>query len=200
MIVAGSRRAMRAVKTFTVVFFSAAVVAASALAAQAAGLKGSDEPCPDLAKAVAQGGCILDPWPGAPSKFSQVVAKAAFTHNYDTVWKYLHPTLQKAVSESSWQACQKKYPLSSPGVKIGRIRVADSKPVPTVLPLLGKRKMRAITLQILFTAPGNGAQQVALEYAYWIQDKGNWKAVWLPDTYQLYKSGKCDTTQTRGLY
>src|SRR5207244_451462 len=152
-----------------------------------------------VAKAAAQGGCLVDPWPSGPSKFSQAVAKAAFTHNYASVWGYLHPKLQKAVSESAWQSCQKHNPIASPGVKIGSVRVADSKPVPIALPLLGKQKIRAVTLQVLVTV-GGGGQQVAIEYAYWVQDKGNWKAVWLPDVYSLYKSGKCDSGTQRGLY
>ena len=73
-----------------------------------------------------------------PSKFSAIVAKAAFTHDYDTVWTYLNPSLQTAVSQKKWQACQKRYPLSSPGVKIKSVKVADSRPVPISLSLFGK--------------------------------------------------------------
>jgi hypothetical protein len=142
----------------------------------------------------------MEPWPSQPNKFSQAVAKAAFTRNYTAVWGYLHPKLQKAISETSWQNCQKRNPVASPGVKISSVRIADSRGVPTSLPLLGKQKLRTITLQVLFTAPGGGGQQIAIQYAYWIQDKGNWEAVWLPEQYSTYKSGKCDTGTTRGLY
>jgi hypothetical protein len=182
-----------------VVAIAAAIVSASALAAHTTGQKANAD-CPDPAKAAAQGGCLVDPWPSGPSKFSQAVAKAAFSHNYGAVWGYLHPKLQKAISEAAWQKCQQRNPIASPGVKIGQVRIADSKPVPIALPLLGKRTMRTILLQVLFTAPGGGGQQIAIQYAYWIQDKGNWKAVWLPEVYSLYKSGKCDTGTTRGLY
>ena len=79
-------------------------------------------------------------------------------------------------------------------------KVADSKQVPVVLPVLGKSTIRAVTLQVLFTSPAGNGLQIALEYAYWVKHKGKWSAVWLPETYDLYKSGKCDTSQTRGLY
>jgi hypothetical protein len=193
-------RGMRALTGILVVVVAAAAMTASALAGRTGGLNASAAPCPDPAKAAAQGGCLVDPWPSAPNKLSQAVAKAAFTHNFTAIWSYLHPKLQKAISETAWQSCQKRNPIASPGVKIGKVSIADSKPVPIVLPLLGKQKLRAITLQVLFTAPGGGGQQIAIEYAYWIQDKGNWKAVWLPEVYSLYKSGKCDTGTTRGLY
>jgi hypothetical protein len=188
----------RTPRTFLIVVLAAAAGAASALGAS--GAKTASSACPDPNKAAEQGGCLIDPWPSGPSKNSTAVAKAAFARQYTAVWNYLHPKLQQAVSESAWQSCQKRYPLSSPGVKIKSVRVADSKPVPVSLPLLGKAKIRAVTLQVLFTTPASASMQVALEYAYWINDKGNWKAVWLPDTYDLYKSGKCDSSQTRGLY
>ena len=96
--------------------------------------------------------------------------------------------------------CQKRYPLSSPNVKIKSVRVADSRPVPISLSPFGKVKLRMVTLQVLFTSPASSSEQAALEYAYWLNSKGKWTAVWLPATFDLYKSGKCDTSETRGLY
>jgi hypothetical protein len=174
---------------------AAAAVAASSLS-PAGATRAANPKCPHPSP----DGCLLNPWPSGPSKGSAAVAKAAFTHNYATVWSYLHPSLQKAVSQSKWQACQKKYPLSSPGVKIKSIKVADSEPTPITVPLLGAQTVRTVTLQVLFTTPASKGTQAALEYAYWVQDKGNWKAVWLPSQFQLYKSGQCDTGETRGLY
>jgi hypothetical protein len=85
-------------------------------------------------------------------------------------------------------------------VKIHSVKVADSKPVPISLPLFGQVKLRMVTLQVLFSTRAASGTQAALEYAYWLNSKGKWTAVWLPDTFQLYKDGKCDTGQTRGLY
>jgi hypothetical protein len=169
---------MHALTTVCAVVASSAALSASALA---------DDP-----------GARMEPWPVIPSQYSTAVAKAAFTHNYATVWGYLHPSLQKAVSQSSWEGCQKKYPLASPGVKINSVKVADSKKLPVVLPLLGHTTMRVISLQVLFTT--SGTEQAALEYAYWVKYKGKWEAVWLPETFALYKAHRCDTSQGRGLY
>jgi hypothetical protein len=184
-------------RTFVVVALAAAVVAAAASASRTAK---PNAQCPNPNQAAAQGGCLLDPWPADPSKFSAIVAKAAFKHDYATVWKYLNTTLQGSVSQKHWTACQRRHPLSSPGVKIQSVKVADSKPVPITLSPFGQVKLRMVTLQVLFTSPAGGGQQAALEYAYWLNSKGKWSAVWLPDTYQLYKSGKCDAGQLRGLY
>ena len=173
------------------------VGAALAVASLPAGASRSAAPkCPHPSP----DGCLLNPWPSGPSKNSTAVAKAAFTHDYATVWKYLHPSLQKAVSHSNWQSCQKRYPLSSPGVKIKSVKVANSVPTPFSLPVLGSQQVQTVTLQVLFTSPAARGPQVALEYAYWVKDHGNWVSVWLPDQFNLYHSGKCDTGETRGLY
>jgi len=180
----------------------AVAVAAAAVAVSASGAAGSGfaSSCPKPLKAAALGGCLVDPWPKDPSKYSTIVAKAAFTHDYATVWKYLNPSLQGAGSQKRWQACQKRYPLSSPGVKIRSVKVADSRPVPVSLPPFGNVKLRMVTLQVLFTSPVSKTEQAALEYAYWLNSNGKWTAVWLPSTFELYKSGKCDTGELRGLY
>src|SRR3954468_1806151 len=143
---------------------AAAVLCPTALAAKPTP-KGFTCPTPSA------DGCLVDPWPSKPNAFSRAVATAIFTHNFAGAWRYLHPKLQQAISQQKWTNCQKRNPVASAGVKIGQVRVADSKPVPTSLPLLGKRQMRAITLQVLFKAPGSSAQQIAIQYAYWIQDK-----------------------------
>jgi hypothetical protein len=190
-------RVGRVLWTFAVVALSAALAVAAASASRTAK---PNAQCPNPGQAAAQGGCLVDPWPKDPSKYSAIVAKAAFKHDYDTVWKYLNTTLQGSISQKHWTACQRKYPLSSPGVKIQSVKVADSKPVPVALPPFGQVKLRMVTLQVLFRSPAASGTQAALEYAYWLNSKGKWTAVWLPDTYQLYKTGKCDTSQTRGLY
>lgn len=190
-------RVRQVLSTFVVVALSAALAAAAASASRAAK---PNAQCPNPGQAAQMGGCLVDPWPKDPSKYSAIVAKAAFKHDYNTVWKYLNTTLQGSVSQKHWTACQRKYPLSSPGVKIQSVRVADSKPVPIQLAPFGQVKLRMVTLQVLFKTPAASGTQAALEYAYWLNSKGKWTAVWLPDTYQLYKSGKCDTSQTRGLY
>jgi hypothetical protein len=181
--------------TFVAVALAAAVVAVSASAAGSAARLNCQK-----GTVSTLGGCLVDAWPTDPSNYSAIVAKAAFTHDYNTIWKYLNPTLQGAVSQKHWTACQKHNPLSSPNVKIKSIRVADSRPLPATVPPFGPVRLRMVTLQVLFTSPSAGGEQAAEEYAYWLNSKGKWTAVWLPATFDLYKSGKCDTGELRGLY
>ncbi len=145
-------------------------------------------------------GSLADPWPALPLKYSTIMAKAAFKHDYETVWSYLSPTYQSAVSQSRWLACQKQNPVAPPGVTIKSVKVADSTRVPVNLPLLGHQSLRQVSLQVLFSR--GGSQQIALAYAYWIKNnKGKWVAVWMPPVYAKYKSGGCDPLgPARGLY
>lgn len=138
--------------------------------------------------------------PKIPSDYSRSLAKAMFAGGYDTAWAYLHPILQRAVSEARWRACQRTSPVAPPGVKISKLNVADSRLVPIRLPVLGLRNVEEVTLQVLFTSSASSGLHVALEYAYWVEEKGKWFAVWLTPSYQLYKAGQCDTPLARGLY
>ena len=146
------------------------------------------------------GGAPADAWPPVPSKYSTLLAKAAFTHDYNAVWSYIAPLYQTAVSESRWLTCQKQNPVAPPGVKINRVRVADSTRVPVNLPLLGNQSVRDISMQVLFSR--GGSTSIALVDAYWFKNpKGKWVAVWLPAVYAKYKSGGCDVIgPARGLY
>ena len=146
------------------------------------------------------GGAPADAWPPVPSKDSTLLAKAAFTHDYNTIWSYISPMYQTAVPESHWLACQKQNPVAPPGVKINRVRVADSTRVPVNLPLLGTQSVRDVSMQVIFTR--GGSQSIALVDAYWFENnKGEWVAVWLPSVFAKYKSGGCDVIgPSRGLY
>src|ERR1051325_8272900 len=179
---------MQPLKALLVVSSCAAVLAASAAA---------DNPPPYGAGEEAKPG--LGP-PKIPSDYSRAVAKAMFAHGYDTAWSYLHPLFQKAVSEARWRTCQRTSPVAPPGVKISKVNVADSRVVPIRLPLLGLKSTQQVTLQVLFTSSAGNGLQVALEYAYWVKEKGKWFAVWLAPTYELYKAGECGTPLARGLY
>src|SRR5262245_41104378 len=76
--------------------------------------------CAALAAASAMG-----KMPEFPTKNSKTLAKAAFTQDYNTVWNYISPQLQSAVSHSKWLSCQKKNPVAPPGVTINKIAVAQ---------------------------------------------------------------------------
>jgi hypothetical protein len=120
------------------------------------------------------------------------IAKAAFARNYDLVWGYLDPTYQKAVTETHWRTCQVSHPAAPPDITITKVSVADTTDLPVVLPLLGHRTVQEIELQVEFKS--SAGTQYAVEYTFWLHEKGIWRAVWLADEYAAYKSGKCYLT------
>ena len=147
------------------------------------------------------GNYVSSVWPPVASQLSKNVAKASFARAYDTVWPYLHPAYQKAISQSRWRGCQRSHPAAPTGVTIQKIAVVGSSKVPVKLPLIGASSVQAVTLRIQFTSPATSGTQYGLEYTYWIKQNGKWLAVWLPDEYSSYKSGKCYLTpQGPGLY
>ena len=138
--------------------------------------------------------------PAIPTANSKTLAKAAFTGDYSTVWNFLSPQYQSAVSHSHWLSCQKKNPVAPPGLVINRIAIAESGNVPMSLPKFGDQQVFEVQLQVLFTRAGS--ESAALVYAYWLHNAaGKWVAVWLPSVYSKYKSGGCDPAgPARGLY
>jgi hypothetical protein len=138
--------------------------------------------------------------PAVPTRNSKLLAKAAFTRDYNTVWKYISPVYQGAVSRSKWLSCQKSNPVAPPGVKINSVSIAQWGDVPMNLTKYGTKDVFQVQLQVIFTRAGSKSADVV--FAYWLQDKNKkWVAVWLPTVYAKYKSGGCDQVgQTRGLY
>jgi hypothetical protein len=137
--------------------------------------------------------------PTFPTANSKILAKAAFTHDYDTVWNYLSPEYRAAVSHSKWLSCQKQNPVAPAGVTVKRISVSTAGNIPISLPQFGPQKVLQVQMQVLFTR--QGADSAALVSAYWFHTvKNKWFAVWLPAVYSKYKSGGCDPLGlTRGL-
>jgi hypothetical protein len=196
-----------ALKTLLCVVVGACAFAASAVAATHAGpAKCINQYQPDqtnaeadaCAAAASAGAMVKEP--AVPTSDSKALAKAAFTGDYSTVWGYVSPQYQSAVSHSHWLTCQKKNPVAPPGVVVNRIAVATSGNVPMSLPQFGAQKVFEVQMQVLFTR--GGSQSAALVYAYWFHNTQNkWVAVWLPSVYSKYKSGGCDPLgPTRGLY
>jgi hypothetical protein len=137
--------------------------------------------------------------PAIPTKNSKLLAKAAFTRDYNTVWKYISPVYQGAVSRSKWLSCQKNNPVAPPGVKVNSVAVAQSGNIPMKLTKYGTQEVFQVQLQVIFTRAGSKSADVV--FTYWLHDKnGKWVAVWLPDVYSKYKSGGCTPVPARGIY
>jgi hypothetical protein len=138
--------------------------------------------------------------PAVPIAGSKVVAKAAFSNDYNTIWTFISPQYQSAVSHPHWLSCQKKNPVAPPGVRLDRIVVAGSEDIPMRLPQLGAQTVFEVQMQVFYTR--QGSQGLALVNVYWFHNGQNkWGIVWLPSIYAKYKSGGCDVAgPTRGLY
>ena len=147
------------------------------------------------------GGNLAEPFPSVAAQLAKNVAKASFAHKYDTVWGYLHPTYQKAISQSHWRRCQGAHPAAPASVTVTKVAVANAQKLPTNLPLLGHQNIQEIQLQVRFTRRGAGTQY-AIEYTFWLKQGRKWTAVWLAEEYQALKTGKCYLNQLGqpGLY
>jgi hypothetical protein len=179
---------MRVLKILLLVGLSAAALGAAVIATGAR-------------TSVGCAGCPASPAPPVASQLAKNVAKASFGRQYKTVWSYLHPTYQKAISQSHWQRCQGAHPTAPRSVTIKKISIADSTPVPVNLPLLGPQKVQEVSLQVQFKTPATRGLQLALEYTFWLKQNGKWLAVWPAEEYSALKAGKCYLTpQGPGLY
>jgi hypothetical protein len=125
------------------------------------------------------------------SVYSGRLAKAAFSHQYRTVWNFIEPVYRNHVKQSLWQHCVAALVGQSGSIKIKRISVSGARRLPSTLPLLGKVTLVDVTLQVLYTLPGERTLQAGVLFAYWVRSKGRWYAVWLPTQYSAYKAGKC---------
>jgi hypothetical protein len=139
--------------------------------------------------------------PTIPSANSKALVKASLARDYGTVWGYLHPRLQKAIDVKRWTTCQRRYPVAPANLTIKKINIAGSRKAPVAIPLLGTVSVRVVTLQFQYTSPAAAGLQFAVAYAFWVQSGKKWYAVWLADTYDQYKAGKCSVApETRALY
>ena len=139
-------------------------------------------------------GCPEVAIPQATSDNAKALAKAAFHQKFSDVWNYIEPTMQKAISQSHWLACNTAKPPAPKSVTIQRTAIASSTSVPTVLPLLGKKTVQEVQVRVTFVTPASPSSQFAVEYTFWVQEKSKWYAVWLQDEFNTLKAGKCYLT------
>jgi hypothetical protein len=197
---------MNALKTLLLVVAGACLFAGSALGSNHAKTECVNQYQPNQtaaqadACAAAASASAMVKMPAVPTRNSKALAKAAFTGDYSTVWNFLSPQYQDAVSHSKWLSCQKHNPAAPPGVTINKISVAQSGNLPVKLAKFGNQKVFEVQLQVLFSR--GGGQSVDLVFAYWFHTSSDkWVAVWLPNVYSKYKSGACDPVgPTHSLY
>jgi hypothetical protein len=133
-------------------------------------------------------------WPSVAAQLAKNIAKDSFAHNYAKVWGYLHPTYQHAISQSSWNKCQRSHPSVPSNDVITKVSVANATELAVNLSLLGRRNLQEIQLVVRFNTPAAAGPQLALLYTFWLKEGTTWRAVWLSDEYQAYKAGTCYLT------
>jgi hypothetical protein len=126
--------------------------------------------------------------------YSAKIAKAVFARQYNTVWNYIAPAYRAAVKKSAWRHCEAALVRSTGSLRISRISVANSRDLHSTLPVFGQVALVDVSIQFLYTLPGQKKVQAGVLSAYWVKMKGKWYAVWLPTQYSAYKAGKCSST------
>jgi hypothetical protein len=133
-------------------------------------------------------------WPAVAAQLAKNIARDSFAHDYSRVWRYLHPTYQKAVSESRWQRCQRSHPAAPRTVQVTKVSVASATELPVQLSLLGKQNVQEIQVLVQFKTAAASPAQAAILYTFWLKNGSTWTAVWLGEEYAAYKAGKCYVT------
>ena len=133
-------------------------------------------------------------WPAVAAQLAKNVARASFAHDYDRVWSYLHPSYRQAVSQSHWGRCQGAHPAAPSHVMVTSVSVSSAMELPIRLSLLGRQNVQEIQLLVRFKTPAVSSPQAAILYTFWLKQGTTWRAVWLSEEYQAYKSGKCYMT------
>jgi len=133
-------------------------------------------------------------WPKVAAQLAKSIARDSFARDYSSVWRYLDPAYQKAVPRSHWQRCQGSHPAAPRSVKVTKVSVSGATELAVRLPLLGRRYVQEIELQVRFTTPSAASPQYAVLYTFWVEQAKAWTAVWLGDEYAAYKGGGCYVT------
>jgi hypothetical protein len=126
--------------------------------------------------------------------YSAKIAKAVFARQYNAVWNYIEPAYRATVKKSAWRRCEASLVKSTGSLRVSRISVANSRRLHSTLPVLGRVTLVDVSLQFLYTLPGEKKVQAGILSAYWVKTQGKWYAVWLPTQYSAYKAGKCSST------
>jgi hypothetical protein len=130
-------------------------------------------------------------WPAVAAQLAKNIARDSFTHDFGGVWEYLLPAYQSAVSQSHWNRCQRSHPAVPASVRITKVEVGSAQELAVDLSLVGRRNVQEIELIVQYEASGSKQAQYAVLYTFWLEQGKIWRAVWLSDEYEAYKSGRC---------
>lgn len=110
---------------------------------------------------------------------------------YGKVWSKLHPRYQRVTTRAFWESCQRKRDKDTAGLEVHSIKAIEEYPDTVTLPLLGRIKVRAVTLEMRYSHPllGNNRKQTDTVYA--VKWGSTWKGLWEPETYAAYAKRRC---------
>ena len=124
-----------------------------------------------------------------PRSLAVQVVKWNFLAQYGRIWELLHPRYQAVTTRTFWEACKRK---NAPvGIRMQSIKALGSYPDTITLPLLGRIKVTAVTLELRYTHPAIKGVQKAGDTTYWIRYHGTWKGLWRLADYQAYSHHRC---------
>jgi hypothetical protein len=128
----------------------------------------------------------------SPQELAVNVIEWNLDQQFGRVWSVLHPRYQRVVKRSFWEGCKWRQAEGQlVGMTMKSVRAVDSYAATITLPLLGKKHVRAVTLELKYTQPSVKGTQTARETQYFTQVGGEWKGLWDAATYGAYKAHRC---------
>jgi hypothetical protein len=125
------------------------------------------------------------------SDFAVEVSWGNVRSQYGKVWSRLHPRHQRVTTRAFWEACQRKRAKERGGIEVHGLKAIDEYADIVKLPLLGPRRVQAVTLEMRYSHPLLGSNKKLTDTVYVIRWGETWKGLWTPESYQAYAKRRC---------
>ena len=138
---------------------------------------------------------LVGPLSASPAKYDDVkrlqvaLTWANIRGQYGKVWPLLHPRYQRVATRSFWEACQRKRARATAGVEWLSIRATDAYDDRVTLPLLGRVRVVAVSMEAKIDYLGT--KRTIRDTVYWMKGGDEWLGLWAPETYRAYKAHRC---------
>lgn len=110
---------------------------------------------------------------------------------YGKVWSKLHPRYQRVTTRAFWESCQRKEAKDTAGLEVHSLTAIEEHPDIVTLPLLGKLKVRAVTMEMRYSHPLLGNNKKLTDTVYAVKWGTTWKGLWKPESYAAYAKRRC---------
>jgi hypothetical protein len=125
--------------------------------------------------------------PDEPGKLAQAALQAQILGQYGRQWQILHPRQRAAFRRAAWERCQRRSHATDVALNMqpDDVRVVDEYDDVVTFPLLGRQKVRAVTLQVAL-----GKRKIA-DTVYTGRYRGKWYGLIAGDHFRAYRAGRC---------